>query len=380
MALGAMLIVATLSLLSWPLSRSVPEAALWFAAGTVLLVTARAGFSFVLGHRRLADCLVRRIAVIGSSGPAVRLQERLGASAAFSVVGRFDDDAGTSSRFDVEGDVEALVALSHQERLDAIVIALPYERRHELPEICLRLRRVLADVYVAPHLLDDAELLLPQTRLGPHLFAVAQRRPLNEWQRIQKAAFDRFIGLVLFVGLSPVLLGLALAIKLDSPGPVIFRQTRLGLNNQPFTVFKFRSMRTEHADLLADRQTSRGDPRVTRIGGWLRRLSLDELPQLINVLRGEMSLVGPRPHAPNTRAGGKLLGDALAEYVIRHQIKPGITGWAQVNGARGELTTLDQLRDRVRLDLDYMRRWSLLFDVRVLVLTLTREIFSRHAY
>ena len=136
----------------------------------------------------------------------------------------------------------------------------------------------------------------------------------------------------------------------------------------------------DQADLLADHQTKVGDARVTREGRWLRRLSLDELPQLFNVVRGEMSLVGPRPHAPNTRASGQLLNEALAEYVIRHQVKPGITGWAQINGARGQLETIEQLRRRVELDLEYMQRWSLLFDVRILLLTLYKEVISKHAY
>lgn len=145
-------------------------------------------------------------------------------------------------------------------------------------------------------------------------------------------------------------------------------------------VYKFRSMHTHMSDLMAERQTSRDDPRVTRIGKWLRRLSIDEVPQLLNVLKGEMSLVGPRPHAPHTRAGGLLLDDALVEYVLRYHVKPGITGWAQINGARGELVTIDDLKKRVAYDLDYIRRWSLVFDFRIMILTIVREVFSRHAF
>jgi lipopolysaccharide/colanic/teichoic acid biosynthesis glycosyltransferase len=188
------------------------------------------------------------------------------------------------------------------------------------------------------------------------------------------------LGLLMLFLLLPVLVVVALAVKLDSPGPVLFRQPRLGFNDRPFTVLKFRSMYANASDLMASQQTSRRDPRVTRVGRWLRKLSLDELPQLFNVLSGDMSLVGPRPHAPHTRAGGQLLKDAMAEYVIRHQVKPGITGWAQINGARGELVTMDDLRRRVTFDLEYIQKWSVWFDLRIMSMTIIREVFSKHAF
>jgi lipopolysaccharide/colanic/teichoic acid biosynthesis glycosyltransferase len=180
--------------------------------------------------------------------------------------------------------------------------------------------------------------------------------------------------------LFPVLAVVALAVKLDSPGPILFRQPRLGLNDRTFTILKFRSMYASSTDIMAARQTSKEDARVTRVGKWLRKLSLDELPQLFNVLSGDMSLVGPRPHAPSTRAGGQLLKDVMAEYVVRHQVKPGITGWAQINGSRGELVTTEDLRRRVTFDLEYIQRWSLWLDIKIVVLTVLREVFSKHAF
>jgi lipopolysaccharide/colanic/teichoic acid biosynthesis glycosyltransferase len=178
----------------------------------------------------------------------------------------------------------------------------------------------------------------------------------------------------------PLFIVTAIAIKLDSRGPVFFRQPRRGLNNRPFTVYKFRSMYAGQADIGCATQTSRSDPRVTRVGKWLRRLSIDELPQILNVLRGEMSLVGPRPHALETRVEGTLLNDAIDDYVMRYQVKPGITGWAQINGSRGELVTTDDLRRRVSLDLEYIQRWSVFFDLKIMVLTVIREIRSQHAF
>ena len=166
----------------------------------------------------------------------------------------------------------------------------------------------------------------------------------------------------------------------DSPGPVLFRQPRLGFNNRLFTCYKFRTMHHGMTDLLGDRQATRGDPRVTRLGKWLRALSLDELPQLLNVLKGNMSLVGPRPHPPNTKADDKLFSDVVAKYAFRHRVKPGITGWAQVNGWRGETRTVEQIENRVACDLAYIENWSIWFDLRIMVLTVTREILSRHAF
>ena len=195
-----------------------------------------------------------------------------------------------------------------------------------------------------------------------------------------KQALDYGIAALALVFLAPLLLLIALTIKLDSPGPVFFLQPRRGLHNRTFTLIKFRSMYTHLADPEVSRQTSRGDPRVTRVGKWLRRLSFDELPQLLNVLRGEMSLVGPRPHAPNMRVEGELPNIVSEEYLLRYSAKPGITGWAQVNGLRGELARLEDLRQRVQLDLDYIRGWSLWLDCKILLLTLTREIFSKNAF
>jgi exopolysaccharide biosynthesis polyprenyl glycosylphosphotransferase len=177
------------------------------------------------------------------------------------------------------------------------------------------------------------------------------------------------IGLVL---LYPLLLMIALIIRLESPGPALFTQPRVGCRNKLFSCYKFRSMYHHMAEPCVTTQATRNDVRVTRFGRFLRRTSLDELPQLLNVLRGDMSLVGPRPHAPNTRAGGNLFADVVPNYNERHCVRPGITGWAQVNGWRGETRTPEDIQMRVRYDMDYIRDWSLLFDFRILLLTLVR--------
>jgi lipopolysaccharide/colanic/teichoic acid biosynthesis glycosyltransferase len=213
------------------------------------------------------------------------------------------------------------------------------------------------------------------------LFDLADsEQPSRAGRAFGKLALDYGVGAVALLLFAPLLLIIAAAIKIDSPGPVFFRQPRRGLNNQYFTVFKFRSMHTRFSDIDVNQQTSRDDPRVTRVGKWLRRLSLDELPQLLNVLRGEMSLVGPRPHAPNMRVEGEPLDVAVGDYLLRYSVKPGITGWAQVNGFRGKVANREDLRKRLDYDLDYIRRSSIGFDLKIMVFTITREIFSKNAF
>lgn len=193
--------------------------------------------------------------------------------------------------------------------------------------------------------------------------------PLGPIDRLAKRTSDIVLASLALLFLAPLLLLLALLVKLDSPGPVLFRQTRRGYNNRTFAALKFRSLRHEMADPLANRLVTRDDPRVTRIGAFLRRSSMDELPQLLNVLKGDMSLVGPRPHPLNAKAGGRLYEDVVERFQRRYRVRPGITGWAQVNGLRGNTETEQDLLERVLLDLAYIRHWSLWLDLWILLKT-----------
>jgi exopolysaccharide biosynthesis polyprenyl glycosylphosphotransferase len=195
--------------------------------------------------------------------------------------------------------------------------------------------------------------------------------PLDDVAVIMKWLEDKMITLFCLIVALPLMMLIALSIKLDSPGPVVFRQKRIGANNRTFDLLKFRSMYAEQTDPLGNQLTQAGDVRITRVGRFLRRTSMDELPQLINVLRGDMSLVGPRPHPLGASAAGVSYANAVSEYVIRHRVKPGMTGWAQVNGWRGETTRIEQIRRRVEHDLYYIENWSLALDV----LILTRTVF-----
>jgi exopolysaccharide biosynthesis polyprenyl glycosylphosphotransferase len=210
------------------------------------------------------------------------------------------------------------------------------------------------------------------------MLGLAEGRPLSSQKTIGKS--DRLLASFTLLLLAPLMLILAVMIKLDSPGPVLFRQKRYGYNNRLIEVFKFRSMYHHQRDADAERQTTRDDDRITRVGRFIRRTSLDELPQLFNVLLGSMSMVGPRPHATATKAAGILFEDAVQEYTSRHRVKPGITGWAQVNGYRGETDTPEKIEKRVEFDLEYIEQWSVWFDLYILLRTVPAVLFTREAY
>jgi polysaccharide biosynthesis protein PslA len=202
----------------------------------------------------------------------------------------------------------------------------------------------------------------------------------DHWMPLKKRCEDLLIVIPSLIFLIPIILIIAALVRWTSPGPAFFRQERVGLHNTLFKCIKFRTMYTHLTDAGAAQQTSRGDRRVTKLGKFLRKTSLDELPQMINVLFGQMSLVGPRPHALETKAGGIALGDAVSDYYARHHMKPGITGWAQVNGCRGELDTVEKIVQRVEYDLEYMDNWSIGFDFLILFKTVRLIISDEHAY
>ena len=205
-------------------------------------------------------------------------------------------------------------------------------------------------------------------------------RPIRRWDAVLKALLDYSLAGLATLALSPLLALVALAIRLDSPGPVLFKQRRHGLNNREFDIYKFRTMRVGASSNQVMQQTQRGDPRCTPLGLFLRKWSIDELPQLLNVLRGDMSLVGPRPHAVVMRTESRLCAEIIDEYPHRHRVKPGITGWAQVNGARGATETAEQLRRRIELDLWYIDHWSPWLDFRVILRTFRAVVRATNAF
>jgi polysaccharide biosynthesis protein PslA len=358
---------------------------IWLLNGAVLLTGSRCLLGRLLRQWAKAGRLARRVAVIGVGEFSREFIARLRANPeAYTIVGLYDD---RSSRIPmkqedvaVRGTVSDLLARSRQERIDVIAVALPLKAVDRIAIILDQIGSAVADVCLTTDLAGLRYTGGEFSAIGSNPVVLIKEQPLKDWRAVKKLAFDAVLGSLIFFCLSPFLLLIAVLIRFDSRGPVLFRQPRLGFNNKLFVCYKFRTMHHEMEDILANQQTTRNDPRVTRIGKWLRRFSIDELPQLLNVLRGNMSLVGPRPHAPHTKAADRLFTEVVAKYAVRHRVKPGITGWAQVNGWRGETQSLDQIENRVACDLFYIENWSVWFDLRILLLTVVREIFSPNAF
>jgi Undecaprenyl-phosphate glucose phosphotransferase len=328
----------------------------------------------------------RRVAVVGcgAEGQSLLAHYATERPGDVDIVGVFEDRVSRAPQYcwtyPVLGNLDALIEFVHRERLDDIVIALPLGADERLREMLAKLRVLPVDVSVAALSLEIPGGELCLQRIGGIPVVPAIRRPLTDRQLVLKEIEDRVLGAAILMLIAPVLALVAIAIKLDSPGPVLFRQMRYGYNNRLIPVLKFRTMRSDLTDADAERLTTRGDPRVTRVGRFLRKTSLDELPQFINVLRGEMSIVGPRPHARAAKAGDVLYPAAVEAYAARHKVKPGITGLAQIRGWRGETRTIEQLRQRVAHDMIYIRNWSLWLDLKIIAITAFTGFSSRDAY
>ena len=346
--------------------------------------------------RRLAGrgALREAVAVVGAGPVADRFVRTLHESQPHGVelLGIFDDGVAGSAppatgmpcdvtydrACEVTGDVAALIELARSRRIDWIILTLPATQTQAMRALVQRLSAVGVPIGLCP---QHVGLTVARQSLDPWANTLAlgllADRPITGGDAVTKRTADFLIGGVLTLLLLPLLALIALAIRLDSPGPILFKQRRHALNNDEFDIYKFRSMRWQPETANTGlQQTQRQDPRVTRIGHLLRSTSLDELPQLFNVLRGQMSLVGPRPHALDMRTEGRLGCELVQAYPHRHQVKPGITGWAQVNGARGATERAEQLQRRLALDLHYIAHWSLWLDLRILALT-PRAVFTK---
>jgi len=319
--------------------------------------------------------LTPNLMIVGATGAAERLVSAALATREVNILGVFDDRGGSRGARHIFGvpvlgktaDVKSHRLLPY---IDRIVIAVP-------SGATARIAQLIAELAPVP----NAVSLLMEGQ-GPESEREAHDRLLNMplalvagarhgiVQSILKRAIDLTLSCVGVVVLIPTFVAIAIAIRLDSPGPVLFKQRRHGYLNEEVLVWKFRSMRTEMSDYAAARQVTADDDRVTRVGRFLRRTSLDELPQLWNVIRGEMSLVGPRPHAIGMIAGGSEASNLVETYAHRHRMKPGLTGWAAVNGSRGPADTAEAIRRRVSLDLEYVERQSVWFDLAIIARTL----------
>jgi len=288
--------------------------------------------------------------------------------------------AETPLRFKSIEELRALPEQISRHGIDKVYLTAPWSLSPEIGASLSDFRNISADVYLIPQAGPISSGVIGVQRLAGNVTLQIMDRPIDGWNYWLKRTQDVTVASVALFLLAPLLLLIAAAIKLESRGPVLFRQKRLGFNGQIFELWKFRSMYTELTDPDAATQTSKNDRRVTRVGRFLRRTSLDELPQLFNVLQGGMSIVGPRPHALQTTAEGKMLAEAIDNYASRHRVKPGITGWAQVHGLRGELTSIEQLELRVHYDREYIKRWSMLLDTKIIFMTLCRIANDPNAY
>lgn len=289
-----------------------------------------------------------------------------------------EEQEGEIAGHPVLGSIEDLENAARTGTIDDVVIAMPWNADKALTQAVERLKELPINVYISSDLVGFHLQFRPAFGSFENLpmFEVVQR-PISGWSQLLKTLEDYVIASVALVLLAPVLLLVAAAIKLNSQGPVFFKQRRLGFNNKEFAIYKFRSMYVHEPPAGRTQQATRDDPRITRVGAFIRRTSIDELPQILNVLNGTMSLVGPRPHALDHN---EEFARSVRGYFARHKVKPGITGWAQVNGFRGETDTIDKIEGRVERDVYYAENWSLLFDIRIIVMTAVVVLFQKTAH
>jgi Undecaprenyl-phosphate glucose phosphotransferase len=355
----------------------------WFLTGLAVLAAERAILARITFEMAKAGRLARRAVIVGGGEYGHDLLRDFGAakSPEISMLGVFDDRADDRSPLMVEGypklgNVDDLVEFARHTRIDLVVFALPITAERRILQMLRKLWVLPIDIRLAAH--------ANRLRFRPRAYSYVGQVPvldLFDWDVVIKLTFDKIVGALALIALSPVLLATAIAVKLDSPGPVLFRQRRYGFNNELVEVFKFRSMYVDKTDAKAVTLVTRDDPRVTRVGRFIRKTSLDELPQLLNVVfKGNLSLVGPRPHAVHAKAADRQYDEVVDGYFARHRVRPGITGWAQVNGWRGETDTHEKIQQRVEHDLYYIENWSFFFDLRILALTPLSLVKAKNAF
>ena len=362
----------------------------WFATCCCYFFASRCHLAWLIeswtrqGHAR------QRVAVVGTQEQADRLfgtlsREGDGKIDFLGVFSDHDDPETQGSaavdrgRPHLSGTVENLIARSRSERIDVVIVALPWTEERRIMRLLERLRNDRFEVQLAPDLVGYELVNRPLRHLAGVPLLRVWSRPLGNWSTLAKRIEDLLLASLFLLLAGPAFAVIAFAIKLDSRGPVFFRQRRYGFNAKAIEVWTFRTVYLERSGQVRARATARDAPRVTRIGRLLRRSNLDALPQLFNVLHGEMSLVGPRPHPPRAQAGERLCEEVIDEFCSRHRVRPGITGWAQVNGMPGNADAERKLVDRFQYDLFYVENWSLLFDLRILMKTVAKVIDAENA-
>jgi putative colanic acid biosynthesis UDP-glucose lipid carrier transferase len=391
---GWVMVEITGVLISFSLHRSDSLSRLWlvyWAIATIvlLIVTKVIVYSILRGLRR-EGFNQRAVAIVGGApyGRFLIEQMRSRPEAGFSPVVMFDED-GTINHYEdpdagdviegvpVERDYQRMIQLVRQRAIRELWLALPISKEKAIHRFVMDLRNDFVNIRFIPDVRSLTLFNQPMVELlGVPAINLAAS-PITDLRVLPKRVFDRLFALAALTALSPLMLVIAAMVKLSSPGPVFFRQKRKGIDGNQFEIYKFRSMKQHKEEAGKITQATRRDPRITAVGAFLRRTSLDELPQFINVLRGEMSVVGPRPHALEH---DDIYKDLVKGYMHRYRIKPGITGWAQINGYRGETDRIEKMMGRVKLDLYYMQHWTFWLDIKIVVLTLWKGFVGNNAY
>lgn len=320
----------------------------------------------------------RRIAIAGSMPVAINLAKSfidepwLG----FVVVGIYDNKIVKNNEIEYKGDFNKLIVDAKAGELDRIYLAMSMSDEIEMRELIRNLTNTTCSVILIPDIFTFNILQSRTEEVNGVPVVPLFDTPINGINMVFKRLEDIFLSLLIIILISPILLVIAVAVKVSSPGPVIFKQKRYGMDGKAIKVWKFRSMTVMENDTLV-KQATKNDVRVTKVGSFLRKTSLDELPQFFNVLSGKMSIVGPRPHAV---AHNEQYRNIIEGYMLRHKVKPGITGWAQINGWRGETDTIDKMEKRIEYDLEYIREWSIWLDLKIILLTVFKGFINKSAY
>ncbi|MGL6026604.1 MAG: exopolysaccharide biosynthesis glycosyltransferase VpsL [Vibrio sp.] len=376
--------IACLTLLGYFLKVSIDFSRLvignWFVGTFIVLIGWRILAFATVYYMHKKGLHTRNSVIIGMTVQGKELAANLTHNPELGIVmqGFYDDrePARLDDSVPVLGSINDALSLAKTGQVQNVYIALPMQAQHRICQILEAFSDSTVNTYIVPDFFTFNLLHSRWYTIGDvNAFSIFDS-PFNGLLNWVKRFEDLVLSCLILLLISPVLLMVAFGVKLSSPGPIIFKQNRYGLDGKPIQIWKFRSMRVmdNGSQVL---QATKGDPRVTRFGAFIRRTSLDELPQFFNVLQGSMSIVGPRPHAV---AHNEQYRTIVNRYMLRHKVKPGITGWAQINGWRGETDTLDKMEQRVRFDLDYIHRWSLWFDLKIVFLTIFKGFVGKNAY
>jgi Undecaprenyl-phosphate glucose phosphotransferase len=360
----------------------------FFVCGLAALIASRKMLFYAVRKWTREGRLTRRTVIVGGGEPGERVisELRRQKDTGIEIIGFFDDRTDGRSAAECAGEpklgtVDDLVEFGRRTRVDLVIFSLPISAENRILQMLRKLWVLPLDIRLAAHTNKLQFRPRSYSYIGKVPVIDVFDRPIADWDVVMKWLFDKIIGGIVLIMALPLMALVAIAIKLDSRGPVLFKQKRYGFNNDLVEVYKFRSMYTDMSDATASKLVSKDDPRVTRVGRFIRKASLDELPQLFNVVfSGNLSLVGPRPHAVNAKAEARLYAEAVDGYFARHRVKPGITGWAQINGWRGETDTHEKIQHRVEHDLYYIENWSVLLDLYILTRTPFALLSTENAY